>query len=562
MTEFESLSKVNTAFIFPSAYALGKINAVLTFDNDSNSVIISGTAQAVKKNTSFTLVVNDPDSGVAFTDQTVGVMNDKGVTEFVFEKFPFDINSKSGNYSFTVSGYNLGTADVLNHTNTDGDTLLSLLQAIEANSEHTAFMETNADALSINGTYAGGLDTNGIRIFNLLMGAVDYDLPAACETEAQYLQVIKCAKQFRNDYFEIASIASFNDITLPAQLTNWISTYDSIYNLSVDDISTTTVNEANLYSYVEKSKNKSQMTQNLILTDLISKSLVKSRIYEKALLCTIETEHYSESSIFLNNYQSLFQYNKAQFDSLYNEEKLSLYDSFDGTAYLNYAQAASKVDELALQLINARGSGGGNGGGGGGSGGGVGGGLMPSVPEIVTKKSFNDLSSVEWARDAIEYLCENEVISGKSEGVFAPNDNITRAEFIKIITLALDIPMSSGDYFADVSQNSWYAPFVYAAYDAGIVSGDEMNRFNPDRKITRQDMAVILYRAYGIDSSFDELGFSDSENISNYAKVPVAYFAKIGIINGMDNNNFAPFGNATRAQAAVMVYRSISHFEG
>ncbi len=544
------------ANVIPCAYAAqGAIDAVLTFDNSSNAVVVSGTAQAVKKNTSFTLVVTAPDSSIAFTDQVVGTVGSDGKTSFEFKKFPFDMNSQSGAYSFTISGYKLGT-DVKTHTNTDGNTLLSLLQTIESNTEHTAFMQTNAEALSIDGSFAGNMQTNGTRIFNSLMSAVDYNLPSQCTTEAEYLQVIECAKEFRDDYFEYASIAMFNDITTTSQLNTWISNFDSLYKLSEDDAATTAVDESKIYGYLEKQKNKAQMVEQIVATDLTDTASVKARIYEKALLSSIETEISSTAGIIIDSYPTLIGYNTSLYGQLTPSEKLSLYGDFYAKKYANYAVAATSINSLAQALIDARPLAGGGGGGGGGSFAGI----MPTVPETVKNKTFADLNGVEWAREAIEYLYNNDIVSGKSDEEFAPQDNITRAEFVKIIVLALDLPLSKGDFFVDVPSNSWYAPYVYAAYDAGLVSGDEENRFNPNDNITRQDMAVILYRAYKLVATYDVLDFADANSVSNYARMAVAYFAQTGIINGMDNNNFVPFGNATRAQAAVMIFRSLNHF--
>lgn len=551
------------ANVIPCAYAAqGAINAVLTFDNSSNAVVVSGTAQAVKKNTSFTLVVTAPDSSIAFTDQVVGTVGSDGKTSFEFKKFPFDMNSQSGAYSFTVSGYKLGT-DVKTHTNTDGNTLLGLLQTIESNTEHTAFMQTNAEALSINGSFAGNMQTNGTRIFNSLMSAVDYNLPAQCSTEAEYLQVIECAKEFRDDYFEYASIAMFNDITTTSQLNTWISNFDSLYKLSEDDAATTAVDESKVYGYLEKQKNKAQMVEQIVATDLTDTASVKARIYEKALLSSVETEISSTAGIIIDSYPTLIGYNTSLYGQLTPSEKLSLYGDFYAKKYANYQAAAASINSLAQALINNRtpeGAGNSTIGGGGGGGGGSFAGIMPTVPEAVKNKTFADLNGVEWAREAIEYLYNNDIVSGKSDDEFAPQDNITRAEFVKIIVLALDLPLSKGDFFTDVPSNSWYAPYVYAAYDAGLVSGDEENRFNPNDNITRQDMAVILYRAYKLVATYDVLNFADANSISGYARMAVAYFAQTGIINGMDNNNFVPFGNATRAQAAVMIFRSLNHF--
>ena len=108
---------------------------------------------------------------------------------------------------------------------------------------------------------------------------------------------------------------------------------------------------------------------------------------------------------------------------------------------------------------------------------------------------FTDLAGSDWAKDAIVSLAEEGIISGRGDGTFAPQDNVTREEFVKIIVSAfLDEENNSGSQFADVDKNAWYAPYIYTAYNAGIVSGIGEDAFGVGMLVTRQDMAAILYR--------------------------------------------------------------------
>lgn len=199
--------------------------------------------------------------------------------------------------------------------------------------------------------------------------------------------------------------------------------------------------------------------------------------------------------------------------------------------------------------------------GGGSLGGSVG---VPVVqpPVSSTSQPFNDISDVAWAKDAITSLYNEGIISGKSSNEFAPFDNITREEFVKIAIGVMGIkPLSGNSSFTDVASSSWYAPYVNAAVSAGIISGYSDAEFGVGDFITRQDVAVILNRIYKITSSGNTLSFSDSNDISDYAKEAVEKLSSAGIINGSDGK-FMPKSNCTRAEAACMVYRIMSLKEG
>lgn len=173
---------------------------------------------------------------------------------------------------------------------------------------------------------------------------------------------------------------------------------------------------------------------------------------------------------------------------------------------------------------------------------------------------FTDIDNVIWAKEAIVYLTEKSVINGKAENLFYPNDNITREEFVKIAVLAFMPDAEAGEIsFTDVDKNEWYAEYIAKAYNAGIISGYSDDVFGVGNTITREDIAVILYRIAkqrGIISD-DTLnsGFEDEAEISDYAKTAVATLSDNGIINGRDNGIFAPKAPATRAETAKMVYR-------
>ena len=143
--------------------------------------------------------------------------------------------------------------------------------------------------------------------------------------------------------------------------------------------------------------------------------------------------------------------------------------------------------------------------GGSGSGGFGGGGIgktttdTPTVenpkPVDETASAFDDIDGVEWAREAINYLAAKGIVSGKAEKTFAPNDNITREEFVKILVSAFGINSDGAELdFSDVSKDDWFYPYLSKAVASGVVSGYDNGRFGTGDCITRQDICVMIQR--------------------------------------------------------------------
>ncbi len=177
---------------------------------------------------------------------------------------------------------------------------------------------------------------------------------------------------------------------------------------------------------------------------------------------------------------------------------------------------------------------------------------------------FSDIADVTWAQKAIVAMSAVDIVKGREEGKFFPNDSITRAEFVKMLIGMLEYAgrIDTADAecsFADVPEDAWYYSAVAAAVKNGIVTGVSETEFAPDANITRQDMAVMIDRAAKAAnislSNGAELIFTDESAISDYALDAVKAMSKAGIINGFEDGSFSPMSNATRAQATVMLYR-------
>lgn len=185
---------------------------------------------------------------------------------------------------------------------------------------------------------------------------------------------------------------------------------------------------------------------------------------------------------------------------------------------------------------------------------------------MLVDKTFSDIAE-HWARQDIEYLAARELVNGVSEKEFEPHRDITRAEFTKMLCQVLKLESQSDldTEFTDIPENAWYRDSVLTAFNAGLVNGVSVTRFEPNRNITRQEMAAMIARALDykeIDTEMTEeavnsllLKFDDSMQIADWAKKSLAVTINAGIIGGRTEAGLAPAANTNRAEAAVMIKR-------
>ena len=171
-------------------------------------------------------------------------------------------------------------------------------------------------------------------------------------------------------------------------------------------------------------------------------------------------------------------------------------------------------------------------------------------------KLFEDINECKWARDAIISLQSKGIIEGDGNNYILPNNILTRAEFAKILVTAFSIEGSST--YEKSEDDEWWNPYVNKGISAGIIKGDENGNFNPDDALSREDMAVLLYRTIvnrkiELYSKEEVKDFFDKADISDYAFEAIGTLQEAGIVNGMGENMFAPKDKVTRAQAIQAV---------
>lgn len=176
-------------------------------------------------------------------------------------------------------------------------------------------------------------------------------------------------------------------------------------------------------------------------------------------------------------------------------------------------------------------------------------------------KSYSDVAASHWANQVIKELTAKHVVNGVTDTSFAPEKEITRAEFAAMLVRQLNLKATKTVQLDDVSQNSWYADAIAAAYSNGLVNGISQTQFGPDKKITREEMSVMIVKAYnlttGKNSGSGSASFKDSKDISTWAQDYVGTAVKEGLLKGRSTDTFAPKKQATRAEASQVMYNFI-----
>lgn len=175
---------------------------------------------------------------------------------------------------------------------------------------------------------------------------------------------------------------------------------------------------------------------------------------------------------------------------------------------------------------------------------------------VDNSKHFVDVHPVDhWAETAVDFVVARTIYSGTSATTFHPDNPMTRGMLAVVLHNMEDNPDHAfDDVFCDVAEGSWYEDAIHWAADSGIVSGYGNGLYGPNDNITREQLAVMLWRYAGSPDSDQSLAhFKDAHLIASYAETALAWANENGIINGKGDGILDPKGNATRAQVAQML---------
>ena len=170
-------------------------------------------------------------------------------------------------------------------------------------------------------------------------------------------------------------------------------------------------------------------------------------------------------------------------------------------------------------------------------------------------RAFTDINVEAWYHESVDYAIRAGLMGGYGDGRFGPDDNLIRAELTQILYNYAERPDVTGESaFSDVQGGAWYADAITWAAANGIVNGYGDDLFGPEDNITREQLAVILWRYAGSPEAGDnKLDFADAGEVSQWALEAVKWANANGIINGHADGRLDPGGSATRAQAAQMI---------
>ena len=174
---------------------------------------------------------------------------------------------------------------------------------------------------------------------------------------------------------------------------------------------------------------------------------------------------------------------------------------------------------------------------------------------------FTDVKAGDWFYDAAKYVAEHALFNGTSVTGFSPNADMTRAMLVTVLYRLEGKPaVTAANHFADVEDGQWYTDAVLWASSSGIVTGYDSGLFGVDDPITREQLAVILYRyagvkGHGVAGANDLAAYSDAGSVAPYALSALRWANAEGLVTGRTATALAPSGTATRAEVATILMR-------
>ena len=186
------------------------------------------------------------------------------------------------------------------------------------------------------------------------------------------------------------------------------------------------------------------------------------------------------------------------------------------------------------------------------------------APKPEVKLPFTDVSTSDWFYNDVAFVYENGLFSGTDSRSFSPNASMTRAMLVTVLYRLEGEPTVTGrSSFTDVRSGAYYEKSVIWAAANGIVTGTDSTSFSPDAKVTREQLAAILYRyaqyrKLDTDASAKLNSFTDADSVSAYASEALGWAVSEGLINGA-SGKLMPKGDATRAQVAAILHRFVKN---
>lgn len=539
MIKKKYIKKIVTFFAVVSAF--GTVNAFaednMIFISDGN-IVFTQKLENAQANKKITLTVTDED--YVYTDEAAWKNSDENKIVYLGDaqsdnegnvSFNFKLN-KNGIYNVYLGGGSEKPRSYkLEYTNkTANDTAVALLNEY-------------CKKQDINGI-KNLLDTNRfeLRLYSDLYNKADLTDAAKLISENQS----GASKDLDTDTAKDLIQKAFIVVGLNKKQINSIDEYK-------DELGIVGTNAEKYY----KSSNAASITQRL------QKNQIKSiNEYDELLLDAILTSAVNKNDgtdvieNILNDYKSKYSIKRDITVSLCKAvANKNDYETFSEVA--SFANSYKEEDETHGGSSSAGGSPSRNTGGSSVI-------VPPSSQQSNRQTSveiFRDVEKGHWASDAINNLYYKNIVNGKSADEFYPNDSVKREEFVSMLIKTFKINIVDDNFdMEDVKPDNWYYDAVKSAYSANIVNGISDKLFGAGMNITRQDLSVMIYNALSVSDitlskKTESIDFDDKAKISDYAKEAVEYLQQAEIISGYPDNTFRPQDNATRAEAAVIIFR-------
>lgn len=538
------------------------LNFSATYDASSELITLRGNGIGI-----ITVRVTDADFNSSdLSDDTLPIdyhqFNANG--SFV-DEFYLPYGTPNGTYELYITDSDsYATKKIVVYSKSEADAVIK--SEINNSSSEQDFINSvtqNALALGIN-TNDEDFDNDALRLM--------YSLGTTYKDSAD----------FYNEYQLCTAVNSLSDKSGDEVLSK-LNQYSSVLSISVaDDYE----NNSNLTDSAKKALLKSLSQSDYIKDVDVSQDLTDSEDFRAVYLAYCAYSAINDTQ----SWQKLRDIYTKDFDFLKENvvnqnkdySKLSSSDVFAELVSMKFDKLSDIEDNFDRAVDNVKNGkkaqGGSSSGGGGG-----GGWSVPSVTDSTpvydetpgftekiktelsvpllsgVKSAYTDVAEADWYAEAVTVLGGSEIISGDPSGAYRPNDNITRAEFAKLIVSAFNIKAEKSG-FRDVATDSWYEPYVTVAAGAGIIQGYD-GYFSPDSPITRQDAAVIIYRTADLLGAA-YVGYKEPADIgtaSVYAWPAIVTLYHNGVINGVGDNKFMPLDNISRAQAAQLIYNVINN---
>ena len=178
--------------------------------------------------------------------------------------------------------------------------------------------------------------------------------------------------------------------------------------------------------------------------------------------------------------------------------------------------------------------------------------------ELCPTHHLSDVLVKAWYHDAVDYVVEHGIMTGTSATTFEPNTTLSRAMVAQILYNLEGQPTVTGESTFTDSNTHWAAKAIAWAQKTGVVNGYEDNTFRPNRAVTREELAQVLYnyaqyKKITLPALGDLSKFPDGDKVSPWARTAMKWATGLGVINGYEDSTLEPGGDSTRAQAASIL---------